>query len=70
MVVYVDPARRQRQGLRDPAPGIIEHAAQGADGPVSLGGGVQKGVTLGRSEREASALGVVQLEAVMHHGTD
>lgn len=49
---------------------VMQDAAQGADGPVGLGGGVQKGVTLDRGEIEASALGVVKLNAFVHDGTE
>jgi hypothetical protein len=44
----------------------MQHAAQGADGPVSRGSGLQKGVTLGGGEIEASAFSVVEWGGRVH----
>ena len=66
LVVEIDPAGAEGQGLRYPAPGIVQHTAQGPDGPVGARGGVQEGVTLGRRQIQASAVGVVQLDGVAH----
>ena len=68
LVVEIDAARDEGQGLRDPAPGIIQHTAQGPEGPVGVRGRVQEGVTLSDTEIQASAVGVVQLDGVAHEG--
>ena len=66
LVVEIDAARDEGQGLRDPAPGIIQHTAQGPEGPVGVRGRVQEGVTLGGRQIQASAVGIVQLDNLAH----
>src|SRR5262249_9695502 len=66
LVVEIDPAGAEGQGLRDPAPGIVQHTAQGPERPVGVRRRVQEGVTLGSRQIQASAVGVVQLEGVAH----
>lgn len=70
VVVEIDTAGGQGQSLRYPATGVIQDGAQGPYGPVGLRGGVQEGVALGGGEIEASAFGVVQLDAFVHDGTE
>jgi hypothetical protein len=66
LIVEIDAAWSEGQGLRNAAPGIVQDAAQRPDGPVGLGSSLQKGVTLGGGQIQASAFGVVELGGRVH----
>ena len=66
MVVEIDTAKEECHGFRYPAPGIVQHTAQGPYRPVCLRRSVQKGLTLGGRKIQASTLGVIELDGFAH----
>jgi hypothetical protein len=70
LVGNIHPSGGDVEGFGDPAPGVIQEAAQGAHGPIVRQGSAEERLALRRGEGEAPAKGIVEVGCVIYDATE